>query len=109
MSRIKDPSDFSDASADHCIPGLVLSGHVIDRIKKEVKVSDKSLEVVTYTLEADRRRFFVDDFAPESYFQIGSFVSLPVYLKPYNKKNGDASYMLKVQKENVDPSHGQRF
>ena len=91
--------------------GLFLIGEVSDRVKKIITTHGMDVEVVTYTISCnDRQRFYVDDFDPEKYFSIGEKVSIPVYVKAYKKKNGEASYMFKLQKKDIFvASRGERF
>ena len=91
--------------------GLFLVGKVADRVKKKVTAQDIEVEVVTYTVMSDSvHRYFVDDFNPEKYYKVGENVSLPVYVKAYKKKTGEASYMLKLmKKEVVITSRGEHF
>ena len=79
--------------------GLRLSGNIVDRTRRHVPKDNPTTEIVTYTLhDAGERKFYEDDYAPESYHDIGDYVSFSVYVKPYCKKNGDASYNLCIQK-----------
>lgn len=88
--------------------GLYLSGTVIDRTRRHVPKNNPTTEIVTYTLSDDNdRKYFVDDYAPSEYHELGSFVSLPVYVKPYLKKNNDVSYNLCVQKRSS--GRGEHF
>ena len=91
--------------------GLFLIGEVSDRVKKNITSHGVDVEVVTYTISCnDRQRYYVDDFDPEKYFSVGEKVSIPVYVKAYKKKNGEASYMLKLQKKDIFvASRGERF
>ena len=41
------------------------------------------------------------------YHELDKSVSLPVYIKAYNRKNGEPSYTLNVQK--MDSSRGEHF
>ncbi|MBR1440773.1 MAG: hypothetical protein IJ589_06070 [Lachnospiraceae bacterium] len=80
--------------------GLFLSGTVIDRTRRRVPKDNPTTEIVTYTLSDDNeKKYFVDDYAPDHYYNLGAYVSLPVYVKPYQKKNHDISYNLCVQKQ----------
>lgn len=80
--------------------GLRLSGNVIDRTRRRVPLDNPSTEIVTYTLsDNSERKFYVDDYAPSSYHELGDYVSFPVYIKPFRKKNGDLSYNLCIQKK----------
>lgn len=92
------------------LSGLVLFGTVSDRIKKSIVVSGSAKEVVTYTVETnDSHSYYVDDFAPESYYALGEKVIIPVYVKPYTKKTGVPGYMLKMQKDSSFSIRGERF
>ena len=88
--------------------GLYLSGNVVDRTRRHVPKDNPTTEIVTYTLsDSSERKFFVDDYAPERYHEIGEYVVLPVYVKPYLKKNSDVSYNLCVQKKSS--TRGEHF
>ena len=79
--------------------GLFLSGNIIDRTRRQVPRDNPTTEIVTYILsDSNDHKFYVDDFAPDAYHNLGEYVSLPVYIKPFVKKNGEASFNLCVQK-----------
>ena len=81
------------------VDGLSLSGTVIDRVKRMIPRENPTTEIVTYTIQdGSNHKFYVDDYAPKSYHNINTSVSLSVYIKTYIKKNGDASYTLNIQK-----------
>ena len=88
--------------------GLYLSGTVIDRTRRYVPKDNPVTEIVTYTLgDNEDHKYYVDDYAPTDYHDLGIYVSVPVYVKPYTKKNKDVSYNLCVQKKSVP--HGEHF
>ena len=88
--------------------GLILNGVVIDRTRRHVPKDNPSTEIVTYTLSDNTdRKFYVDDFAPTTYHELGDVISIPVYVKPYIKKNSDAAYNLCVQKKTT--TRGEHF
>ena len=88
--------------------GLSLSGTVIDRTRRMVPRDNPTTEIVTYTVQDDRsRKFFVDDYAPDTYHDVDSKVCLPVYIKSYSRKNGEPSYTLNVQK--LEITRGEHF
>ena len=91
--------------------GLFLIGEVSDRVKKNITTQGMDVEVVTYTISCnERQRYYVDDFNPEKYFSVAEQVFIPVYVKAYRKKNGEPSYMLKLQKKDIFiTSRGERF
>ena len=47
--------------------------------------------------------------ADNGYHEIGDTVSLPVYIKAYNRKNGEPGYTLNVQKDEGHNSRGEPF
>ena len=88
--------------------GLILSGTVIDRTRRMVPHDSPTTEIVTYTVQDNcSRKFYVDDYAPCGYYDIGSDVYLPVYIKAYSRRNGDPSYTLNVQK--TEAVRGEHF
>lgn len=90
--------------------GLILHGIVIDRKKKMITKKDQDIEVVTYVLQTTTKRYFVDDYAPNgSYFDVDSEQLIPVYVKPYQKKDGSLSYTFNVQKESPYLMSGESF
>ncbi len=94
--------------ADRRIHGLSLSGTVIDRTRRMVPHDNPTTEIVTYTIQDGyNRKFYVDDYAPDSYHDLNSSVCFPVYIKAYNRKNGEPSYTLNIQK--MDVTRGEHF
>lgn len=70
------------------VSGLYLGGSIIERTRRHVLKDNPTTEIVTYTLRGSNdRKFYVDDYTPESYYDIGEQVCLPVYVKPYQKHN----------------------
>ncbi len=88
--------------------GLFLCGTIVDRTRRHVPKENPTTEIVTYILNgSNEKKYYVDDYAPDHYFNLGTYVTLPVYVKPYQKKNNDMSYNLCVQKESS--SRGEHF
>ena len=88
--------------------GLCISGTVIERTRRHVPKDNPTTEIVTYTLgDCNDRKYYVDDYAPSSYHEVGTSVSFPVYVKPYTKKNGEPAYNLCIQK--MPSSRGEHF
>lgn len=98
-----DPTGFN--------PGLFVTGIVANRTRRYIPArNNANTEVVTYTItDEHEHRYFVDDFAPSSYYDVSSPVTLSVYVKPYLKKNGGASYTLCVQKDYLPLTKGEAF
>lgn len=70
--------------------------------------NNPTTEIVTYMIQdGNNRKYFVDDYAPDSYHEIASSVSLPVYIKAYVRKNGEPSYTINIQKSDV--GRGEHF
>lgn len=90
--------------------GLSISGIIIDRTRRMVPRDNPTTEIVTYTVQDSyNRKFYVDDYAPDDYHEVESSVCLPVYIKAYNKKNGEPSYTLNVQKSEATAIRGEHF
>lgn len=88
--------------------GLYLFGQVIDRTRRHVPKDNPTTEIVTYTVQTERdTKYFIDDYAPDSYYDIGAQICLPVYIKTYKRRNGDPSYTLMIQQD--DRSRGEHF
>ena len=80
----------------------------MDRTRRRVPRDNPTTEIVTYLVQTDfDRKFYVDDYAPESYCDIGESIAFLVYVKAYKKKNGEAGYTLNIQKD--DSSRGDHF
>ena len=85
-------------------PGLYVIGSITNRTRRYITTNaNPNTEIVTYTI------LVVDDFAPASYLEVSQSVILPVYIKPYKKKNGDAAYTLCVQKNYHPITKGEAF
>ena len=90
--------------------GLILSGKVTARSRRNVPANDPKTEIVTYVVQDEvERKYYVDDYAPSSYHDIGDQVVREVYVKAYRKKNGEPSYSLNVQKEFQGHPRGESF
>ena len=101
-------SNSNSNNRDRKRPGLFIAGTVIDRTRRRVPASNPTTEIVTYTiLASNQQRFYVDDYAPSSYLDLDKYVCIPVYIKPFIKKNGEASFNINVQKDfkNVRGEH----
>jgi hypothetical protein len=62
------------------LAGLTVSGVVKERRRRRVPLDNPQHEIVTYTLvDNNEGVYFVDDFEPDKYHNIGDYVMLPVY------------------------------
>ena len=111
MPPRRKPSSETTLSNPTVQPGLYVIGSIANRTRRYITTNNNpNTEIVTYTILDDHdHRFFVDDFAPTSYFDVSASVTLPVYIKPYNKKNGEAAYTLCVQKNYPPITKGEAF
>lgn len=106
MTRRTTKNTQSEAPSN--ISGLYLSGSIIDRVRRMVPHNNPTTEIVTYTIQDNNnRKYYVDDYAPDGYHDIGDQVELPVFIKAYVRKKGDASYTINVQKQ--DSLRGEHF
>ena len=72
---------------ENTILGLLVRGSIVARTKKEIQAKNETVEVVTYTIATEStRRLYVEDYSPDSYFEIGENVELPVYVKAISKE-----------------------
>ena len=91
--------------------GLYVVGKIANRTRRYITTNNNpNTEIVTYTIvDGHDRRYFIDDFAPSSYYEVSSPVTLSVYVKPFVKRNGDASYTLCIQKNYHPITKGEAF
>ena len=93
----KDPSIPARTSS---YSGRFLFGTVSDRTLRYVPKDHPTTEIVTYTVQSSHdTHYFVDHFAPDSYYNIGADVCFPVYIKTYKRRNGDPAYTLMLQQD----------
>ncbi len=96
------------ATSNSVMHGLSLSGTIIDRTRRMVPHDNPTTKIVTYSIQDGyNHKFYVDDYAPDAYHDLESDVCFPVYITAYNRKNGDPSYTLNVQK--MDVTRGEHF
>ena len=92
--------------------GLYIIGVISARSKRQVPKDDPRHEVVTYLIKSETgRKYYVDEFDPQEYYDKGESVEIPVYVKPYvNQKTGAVGYSLSVLKESAqDRIQGEQF
>lgn len=102
--------DPPSASQEEPLSGLYVFGQVIDRTRRTIKTrNDGQAEIVTYTVQdVNGRRYFVDEYTPEQYCEIGEAVELPVYVKTFKKNSGDIGYSFCVQQQ-FGPARREHF
>ena len=89
------------------VEGLRLSGTVESRAKRFVPKENPTAEVVTYAVgDGTGKTYFLQDYSPKSYFDVGERIDVPVYIKPY-QKNNVISYTINIQKPRQ--GHGEAF
>lgn len=95
---------------EEVLSGLFLFGTVIDRTRRTIHTRNNSTaEIVTYTIQDNNgRRYYVDEYAPEEYYEISEYAEVPVYVKTFKKRTGDIGYSFCVQTPN-GPSRGEHF
>ena len=92
------------------ISGLYVGGIIQERRRRYInRENNERIEIVTYTITDDSdKKYYVEDYAPSSYRDLGSQILEPVYVKPYKKKTGDLSYTICIKK-NFDGGRGEAF
>jgi len=83
------------------ISGLYVGGIICERRRRYInRENDDRIEIVTYTIsDENEKNYYIEDYAPSSYREIGSQLLEPVYVKPYKKKTGDLSYTICIKKD----------
>ena len=92
------------------LSGLFLSGQVIDRTRRSIQTRlDTTTQNVTYTImDSASRRYYVDEYAPDEYHEIGDYIIIPVYVKTFKKNNGEIGHSFAVQQQ-FGPARGEHF
>ena len=92
------------------LSGLFLSGQVIDRTRRTIQTRmDTTTQIVTYTImDSASRRYYVDEYAPDEYHEIGDNIIIPVYVKTFKKNNGEIGHSFAVQQQ-FGPARGEHF
>ena len=93
------------------LSGLYVFGQIADRTKRTIPTRDNgTAEIVTYTVrDVNGRNYYVDEYDPEVYNDLGAIVEIPVYVKTFKKRNGDIGYSFSVQQQQGSSSRGVRF
>ena len=109
MARTTNNSNPVNTSDNSCkYAGLYLFGTVVDRTRRMVPKDNPTTEIITYAVIGNRdSKYYIEAFSPDSYYDIGSEISVPIYVKPYKRKNGEPSYTLMIQQEYI--SRGEHF
>lgn len=106
------PEDYYYEDSSHSeesLTGLLLAGTVVDRTRRYVPKDNPKMLVVTYTFEDNLgHQYYVDDFEPSECFEVGMFVTVNVYVKPYIKRNKEAGFSLGLQRQKIT-YRGERF
>ncbi|MBO5567654.1 MAG: hypothetical protein J6A79_01735 [Clostridia bacterium] len=110
MKTIKTVSASDPSFSSVPESGLLLCGSVSQRSKRIVPVNNSTIEIVTYLIVDNSGRFYyVDDYSPNQYYEVGQSIRVSVYVKPYRKKNGEASYSLNFLKPYRPSTKGEVF
>ena len=114
ISRNPIPSGDADVIMDPKDPdmlsGLMLFGIIIDRTRRSIKTRDEvTTEIVTYTVQDNcGRSYYVDEYSPKTYFNIGDSAIIPVYVKTYHKRNGEIGFSFNTRQQ-LEYTRGERF
>ena len=105
VQTIPDPVQEQDP-----LSGLYLFGTVIDRTRRTINArGNTATEIVTYTIQDTiGRRYYVDEYSPEEYYDLNEYAEIPVYVKTFKKRTGDIGYSFCVQTDGAS-IRGERF
>ena len=94
---------------EEVLSGLYLFG--VDRTRRTIHPRNNSstAEIVTYTIQdANGRRYYVDEYSPDEYYELSEYAEIPVYVKTFKKRTGDIGYSFCVQTQG-GPTRGEHF
>ena len=92
------------------ISGMFISGKVMDRSRRMVPRNDPKTEIVTYLVQDGfGRKYYIDHFEPDGYFDIGESICVPIYVKPYARKTGELGYTIYIQRPSSQTVRGEHF
>ncbi|MBQ4514732.1 MAG: hypothetical protein II969_17195 [Anaerolineaceae bacterium] len=75
----------------------------------ESNYNDTSAKIITYIIRyICDHRYYVDKYSPTSYFEVNKYVEIPVYVKDFQKRNGEIAYSICDQKKFAS-SRGELF
>lgn len=82
------------------VSGLTIAGIIKERRRRMIPADNHQHEIITYTIiDEYNTLYFVDDFQPDKYYEIGHSVVLPVYIKTYIKRNSQPAYTVCTRKD----------
>lgn len=95
---------------EEVLSGLYLFGTVVDRTRRTINTKgNTTAEIVTYTIQdANGRRYYVDEYSPDEYYELSEYAEIPVYVKTFKKRTGDIGYSFCVQTQG-GPTRGEHF
>lgn len=103
--------DFPKEEEPLELSGLYLFGTVTDRTRRTISTKENaSTEIVTYTvIDNAGHKYYVDEYSPEKYNDVGKPVILPVYVKAFRRRNGEVGYSFCVQQQFQGTTRGEHF
>lgn len=90
--------------------GLLVIGTINDRRKREIVVDRKKIEIISYDIiDDDNRTYYIDAYSPDTIYDRGEKVQIPIYIKPFIKKDGKPSYTLNIRSDAFPNRRGESF
>lgn len=110
--RDSDPVTSKDETPfwqglDKAQSGIFVEGQVIARTRQKFKQGEKDLEKVIYRITNAGPDLLVEDVAPPGYLTIGTLVKLPIYIRPWKRKNGTPAFSVSIARPMAD--RGEEF
>lgn len=108
---VQQATQVPEPAQEEPLSGLYLFGQVIDRTRRTISIrsNNGTAEIVTYTIQdINGRRYYVDEYAPDEYYELSEYVEVPVYVKTFKRRTGDISYSFCVQ-QNLGLTRGEHF
>lgn len=92
---------------DKAQSGIFVEGQVIARTRQKFKQNDKDLEKVIYRITNAGPDLLVEDVSPPGYLTIGTIVKLPIYIRPWARRNGTPAFSVSIARPMAD--RGEEF
>lgn len=93
--------------------GIYFCGTVTQRRRRKVPKDNPTATVVTYEFSDEASHtYYVDEYEPDSYFEVGQYVEVPIRIKAYINKSSDRpAYSMTIKKpfDKTNNDNGEIF
>lgn len=97
-----DPAAPFWSGLDKAESGLRLIGTVTARSRTFLERGTEKIEKITYRVVNDGPDIMLDDLAPPGYLTIGTLIDVPIFVRPWARKNGTPAFSVSVARPRND-------